>query len=273
MNFPELRIQNSYKADILKYLNQISHLGNGPTIGLEKLSAPFRRLLALCPCLYSQIGIKVTPSAIVHLCEITLSAPIDSSNVNDAFEIQHPDKPERPYLYPPAVSGADGGSIMEELCSETLNNHDIPLATIDKDKWPAWRSRCHINLNSGRYRDLKLYGDILVPAAPHNILISVKSQAARERFVVSGNRLESVGFGFFNEPNEFWTANRMNLLKRWGFSAVYMPVETLEKIMDHLSSKGTSDQAININGNPLYRPLEDFGKDIFRVAGRLSIDL
>lgn len=160
---------------------------------------------------------------------------------------------------------------MEALCSEVLTNHGVPHMEVGHDGWPAWVSNSHVSLNGGKLKDLKLYGDILVPAAPHNILISVKSEAARERFVVSGNRLESVGFGFFNDASEFWTTSRMNLLKRWGFSAVYMPKKTLDEIQHHLIEKGTTTHAININGRPLYRDLIQFGDDIASVAGKMSM--
>jgi hypothetical protein len=113
----------------------------------------------------------------------------------------------------------------------------------------------------------------LIPAAPHNILISVKSVKARERFLVSGNRLESVGFGFFNQPSEFWSISRMKLFKRWGFVAVYMPQATLTSVSAFLHANGRTDYAININGKPLYRPLSDFTTDMRHVAGRVTLAL
>jgi hypothetical protein len=85
--------------------------------------------------------------------------------------------------------------------------------------------------------------------------------------------LESVGFGFFTQPEEFWTSTRMNLLKRWGFLAIYMPTSTLKLIEAHLSGTGTSSDAININGRPLFRSLSAFGTEMHSVAGKLSIRL
>jgi hypothetical protein len=143
--------------------------------------------------------------------------------------------------------------------------------TTGDDGWPEWRSPSHLSLNAGKMTPLKMYGDILIPAAPHNLLISVKSVAARERFLVSGNRLESVGFGFFDDPSEFWSVSRMNLFKRWGFTAIYMPRDTRVAIEDHLISAGNSSFAINVNGRPLYRALDDFGSDMRKVAGRSSL--
>ena len=235
--------------------------------------ACFGRILELAPCLYAQVDRKISARGVVHLCELTLGTSIVSANVFGAFQIQHPSVASQPFAYPPRVPGAGGGDIMEALCAEVLANHGLPAMKLDTDGWPVWSSRAHLSLNGGKMNPLKLYGDILLPAAPHNILVSVKSEAARERFIVSGNRLESIGFGFFNEADEFWTVNRMNLLKRWGFVAVYMPQKTLTEIADELSKRSHSQYAININGRPLYRPLESFGADMARVAGRLTIDL
>lgn len=162
---------------------------------------------------------------------------------------------------------------MEALCGEVLSNHGVPHMSLDGEGWPEWASVSHVSLNKGKFSDLKLYGDFLIPSAPHNLLISVKSEAARERLIVSGNRLESVAFGFFNDPSEFWTENRMLLLKRWGFVAVYMPTNTLLSLNAELDSTGRAPQAININGRPLFRDLSAFGADMARVAGRVTFAL
>lgn len=236
-------------------------------------TAYFGRILALCPCLYAQIDVKVSAPAIVHLCEVTIGARIDSTNVYQAFQIQHPNLPGTPFLHPPRVNEAGGGDIMEALCAEVLTNHGLPPMKLRPDGWPEWESKAHLSLNEGKMHMLKLYGDLLIPAAPHNILVSVKSEAARERFVVSGNRLESVGFGFFNSAAEFWTSNRMNLLKRWGFIAIYMPQTTLDQINARLAAASRESESVNINGRQLYRPLEMFGPDMVRVAGRVTMDL
>lgn len=244
----------------------------GVAANLQLLNrAAFNRLLELCPCLYAQLDVSITARGIVHLCEVTLKRPIDSSNVYTAFQIQHPNINAQSFTHHPVINGASGGDIMEALCSEVLTNHGVLHMELDDSGWPKWDSGRHLSLNIGKMRDLKLYGDILIPAAPHNILISVKSEAARERFVVSGNRLESIGFGFFNDPSEFWTTSRMNLLKRWGFTAIYMPTSTFSNILAHLKSENTEAHAININGHPLYRDLADFGGDIARVAGKISM--
>lgn len=271
---PSLKIRLADRARILAALNTCGDLGTFGAVPQDVLgTAAFRRVLTAAPCLYSQLPVKVTARAVVHLCEITLGCDIVSSNVYEAFKIQHPTRNHVSFTYPPLNSGAAGGDIMEALCSEVLENHGIPHMILDGDGWPAWDSKSHVSLNTGKMRPLKLYGDILIPCAPHNLLVSVKSEAARERFVVSGNRLESVGFGFFSDANEFWTSSRMNLLKRWGFVAVYMPEETLREIQDHLRQAGTESDAININGRPLFRALSEFGGDMCRVAGRLSMTI
>jgi hypothetical protein len=270
LELPELRIGSAAKVALKALLSQCGQLGaRALPLPVGNISAPLIRVLRKCPCLYTQLDLKVTAAAVVHLCEVTLGAKITSSNVYQAFQVQHPGIKTPAFLHPPAKEGASGGDIMELLCSEVLQNSGVTLVGEGKD-WPEWNAKCHISLNRGKMRPLKLYGDILVPCAPHNLLISVKSEAARERFVVSGNRLESVGFGFFSQPDEFWTKGRMSMLKRWGFVAVYMPKHTLEKVLERIASSGLTADSFNINGKPLYRPLEDFGSDIERVAGKLS---
>lgn len=237
------------------------------------VSRRFRCVLELCPCLYAQLPVRVSAKAVVHLCEVTLGTRIVSSNVVQAFEIQHPKRPDTPFRHPPRQAGAGGGEVMEALCGEVLKNHGVPHMALDDHGWPQWGASAHVSLNRGKFRRLKLYGDFLVPSAPHNLLISVKSEAARERLVLSGNRLESVGFGFFSAADEFWSEERLNLLKRWGFVAIYMPTNTLNRLNDELNRTGRRRLATNINGGDLFRDLTSFGGDMARVAGRVSFDL
>ena len=117
---------------------------------------------------------------------------------------------------------------------------------------------------------LKALGDILIPCAPTNLVISVKSEAARERLLYSANSIEGIGFGFFSQADEFWTVSRMSLYKRMGFSAIYMPKNTYDLVSAHLREENTERHAVNINGSNLYRPLDRFGDDICRVVGRSS---
>lgn len=119
-------------------------------------------------------------------------------------------------------------------------------------------------------QSLQALGDILIPCAPTNLVISVKSEVARERLLYSANSIEGIGFGFFKEPQEFWTSSRMSLYKRMGFTAIYMPDATFDQVMTKVAADGNSRHAININGTPLYRPLSVFGDDMARVVGRSS---
>lgn len=144
---------------------------------------------------------------------------------------------------------------------------------LDEDRWPIWTMPGHVLLNEGKMNSLRAFGDILIPCAPTNLVISVKSEAARERLLYSSNAIEGIGFGFFNEPSEFWTESRMALYKRMGFSVIYMPDETHTDVLNHVKDKEAEKHAVNINGTDLYRPLSIFGDDMRRIIGRSSMDL
>lgn len=234
--------------------------------------AALERLLNAAPCLFNQLDERTYPRAVVHFCELTLNAPIDASNVAAAYKIQHPSKGP-PFSPGPLVPSTSAGAVMEQLCSEVLENEGIPLMLNDQDGWPIWKMPGHVSLNVGQPHRWKALGDILVPCAPTNLVISVKTEAARERLLYSSNSIEGVGFGFFDNPSEFWTPRRMTLLKRMGFSAVYMPDDTYHAVQHHLQLHGTTVHDINISGRPLYRGLSTFGVDMRRVVGRSSDDL
>lgn len=269
-----MNVRHAARADLLTNLGEArENLGKNIWKGQQGVGTALNRLLESCPCLYTQIPAKASARATVHLCEVTLRERIDSENVAVAFEIQNPKDPSHSFSYPPLEPCTDGGGIMEALCSEVLTNHGVPAMELADDGWPRWGSPCHLSLNKGKAARIKLYGDILIPCLPHNILISVKSVAARERLMVSGNRLESIGFGFFSDPAEFWGPSRIALYRRWGFTAIYMPASTVNRVLARLEREGMSHKAININGNPLYRPLAVFGEDMRRIAGRVAFDL
>jgi hypothetical protein len=227
-----------------------------------------KTLLRLCPCLYNQIDIAASPRGAVHFCEMTLGVPINSGNVYAAFLAQHPRTGG--FSIPVLKSAKEGGTVMEMLCSEVLTNEGIPAMPLKSDGWPEWDMPGHALLNEGGMNALRAFGDILIPCAPTNLVISVKSEAARERLLYSANSIEGVGFGFFNQPSEFWTVSRMTLYKRMGFSAIYMPDVTYDAIMAHLAAEGSEAHAVNVNGSRLYRPLSVFGADMRRVVGRSS---
>jgi hypothetical protein len=229
------------------------------------------RLLRLCPCLFNQIEKPASAEAIVHLCEISLGTNITAANVYAAFLVQYPKK--ETFKFPPLVGSVIGGTIMEMLCSEVLQNEQIPRMSLNDEGWPNWQAPGHMLLNQGKMRELQALGDILIPCAPTNLLISVKTEAARERLLYSANSIEGIGFGFFKEPDEFWTKSRMLLFKRMGFSAIYLPDTTHTAIQDTLAEREHQMFAVNLNGTQLYRPLTTFGADMRRVVGRSSFDL
>jgi hypothetical protein len=231
-------------------------------------AAAIGRLLRLCPCLFNQVDLAPTARAIVHFCELTLGERITAENVHRAFLIQHPRAPG--FNPAPLRECARGGTVMEFLCSEVLTSAGIPAMQPNADGWPEWRMPGHVLLNEGRMQTLQALGDILIPCAPTNLVISVKSEVARERLLYSANSIEGIGFGFFKEPEEFWTASRMALYKRMGFTAIYMPDATCDAVMERVIRDANERHAVNINGTSLYRPLSAFGQDMVRVVGRSS---
>lgn len=274
VNHPSVRAQARDRDDLLARLNTLgaprtpSVRAAAPTGNLALLT----RLLKLCPCLYNQIDTRCSPAGVVHLCEVTLRASISSANVAAAFDIQHPTLGP-PFAFEPSQACTNGGGVMESLCSEVLNNEGIPAMDFDEDGWPIWQMPGHILLNQGEMISVKAFGDILIPVAPSNIIISVKSQAARERLLYSANMIEGVGFGFFDQPREFWTKSRMNLYKRMGFTAIYLPDGTHANLMAHIHQEHIESFAVNINGKDLYRPLSQFGIDMRAVVGKTSLEL
>ena len=251
------------------------HFGGPPTNpGVPRLLPPSvpakvnARLMLLCPCLFNQVDKPSTPRAVVHFCELTLGGPVTSANVYQAFMIQHPGAPG--FNPGPLSACARGGTVMELLCSEVLASAGIPAMRPGPDKWPEWQMPGHILLNEGKMQALQALGDILIPCAPTNLVISVKSEVARERLLYSANSIEGIGFGFFKEPQEFWTASRMSLYKRMGFTAIYMPDHTFDLVIHKVNADQNERHAINVNGTALYRPLTIFGDDMRRVVGRSS---
>lgn len=274
VDLPTMKVKSADKAALVAVLDK--HFGKlaSPAVPKPKpiaIDAVVDRLLRHCPCLFNQLQLAATPEAVVHLCEITLGKKITSSNVYDAFLVQYPKK--ETYKYPPLEPCVSGGAVMEMLCSEVLVNEQIPRMEVDGNGWPIWQVPGHILLNQNKMRELQALGDILIPCAPTNLLISVKTEAARERLLYSANSIEGIGFGFFKEPKEFWTRSRMLLFKRMGFSAIYLPDKTHAAIFKELKERKHELLAVNLNGTSLYRPLSTFGDDMRRVVGRSSFDL
>jgi hypothetical protein len=273
VNTPELKVRTGEKPALLAALNASFSVppSDPPTARPAPTAnaALLGRLLALCPCLYNQIDEPLTARGVVHFCELSLRAPINAANVHQAFLAQHPRAPA--FNPNPIRQCTDGGAIMEMLCSEVLNSAGIPEMTLDADRWPVWQMPGHVLMNQGKMSALRALGDIMVPCAPTNLVISVKSEAARERLLYSANSIEGIGFGFFTDASEFWTVSRMSLFKRMGFSAIYMPDTTHAVVINHLRAEGTERHAVNINGTELYRPLTIFADDMQRVVGRSSM--
>lgn len=270
---PELLLRPALQPAAAAWMDQ--HFGGPPTTpGTPRTFPPgvpktvLVRLTQVCPCLFNQVDRTPSARGVVHFCELTLGARITAANVHQAFLIQHPSAPG--FNPGPLREAASGGAVMEMLCSEVLESAGIPAMKPGQDLWPIWQMPGHVLMNEGRMQSLQALGDILIPCAPTNLVISVKSEAARERLLYSANSIEGIGFGFFKEPDEFWTASRMSLYKRMGFTAIYMPDATCAAVLQRVAADGHERHAVNINGSALYRPLSDFADDMVRVVGRSS---
>ena len=270
---PRVKVMAGEKAGLLAQLVALSLnvIGNPYAFQVQNRNL-LDRLMKWLPCLYTQINEPTSAESIVHLCEITLGARINSANVYDAFRIQNPSDVARTFSISAQNHRGVPGNISEALCSEVLTNEGLPRLDLDAHGWPVL-GRGHINLNKGKMRDVKAFGDILIPCAPSNIIISVKTQAAKERLLYSANMIEGVGFGFFNDPKEFWTPSRMNLFKRMGFTVIYLPDPVHAAIIAELSQKGISSLATNVNGKDLYRPISRFGIEMVHIAGKHTLHL
>ncbi|MHA1613597.1 MAG: hypothetical protein ACTSYJ_02060 [Candidatus Thorarchaeota archaeon] len=269
---PNRAISERYRLQLLECLTECNDNFNEHVEIECGNKALVKRLFQTCPCLYAQNNRSVEYRSIVHFSEISLNNRITSVNVYDAYRTQHDRFPDYPMDAKPlgerSRSGAAAGKIMEAFCEEVLSNHGIPAMTLNQDNWPTWDIPAYINLTKGNLKELGFLGDFLIPAAPSNLLISVKTEKARERLLASGFGLPVVGFGFFSEPNEFWSKERMLSYRMTGFTAIYMPENTYRGIIEHLEENGIKDQNCNQFQRELYRPLTKFGDDIVRVTGK-----
>lgn len=284
VNSPELNARVIDRPGLLASLNANFNLA--PTNPATRAPAPttvtalMKRLVDICPCLVNQTDVtavrdvRVQAQHIVHLCELTLGGAITSENVEAAFQVQHPGHGPN-WAFPPAGAvSAEVGSIMEMLCSEVLANSGLPVMPFDSDGWPEWNMPGHILLNYKKMNDLKALGDVLIPCAPTNLIVSVKAVKARERLLYSANSIEGIGFGFFDQASEFSSKRRIQLFKRMGFSAIYMPQATLDEIAVRIANRGEQIGNVqNIYGSALYRSLTDFGEDMRRIVGKSAFDL
>jgi hypothetical protein len=109
----------------------------------------------------------------------------------------------------------------------------------------------------------KWVGDFYLLGEPFNIIVSVKSFAAKERLLASGsgNLLSpTVGWGLFTRPQEFSYARLVSYAYR-GFAAIYAPAALIQA----LPAEATA--FTNINGHPLMRDLAAFVADIQHTMG------
>ncbi len=109
----------------------------------------------------------------------------------------------------------------------------------------------------------KWVGDFYLLGEPFNIIVSVKSFAARERLLASGsgNLLSpTVGWGLFNQPAEF-SYDRLVSYAYRGFNAIYAPAALIQALPANVMA------FTNINGNPLMRDLAALVGDIQHIMG------
>ena len=253
----DLKCRPQDRSPLLQDLRSLGPLGTVATLQTVDNFALIERLCERCPCLYTQVAgmrkrrMKQIPGrGVVHLSEITLGAPLNPINLEQAFDIQHPHTPSS-FLHTPARATTNAGGVTEAFCVEVLLADGFKCSNSETSGWiiPSF-----INLNRRPFHTLSSFGDVLIPAAPSNIIVSCKTVTARERLLNSGIRVDTVGFGFFGTPAEFWSAEKPNIMRRFGFTAVYMPSPTLSAIRAHVDQQ----MPLNVNGSELYRPLTDF---------------
>lgn len=148
------------------------------------------------------------------------------------------------------------GSISEKLLAKALGN------LVDEQ-----------NLFQITRDDIKSYGDFVLLGLPNNLWFSVKSGFARERLLASGFANDLIGVGFFQDPNEFMSLNKVRNFKKVGFLAIYLPNSPVTEEQE-LTNTSTYECVINyygldmpqnINGSIFYRPLSELGNDIARL--------
>lgn len=148
------------------------------------------------------------------------------------------------------------GSISEKLLAKALGN------LVDEQ-----------NLFQTTRDDIKSYGDFVLLGLPNNLWFSVKSGFARERLLASGFANDLIGVGFFQDPQEFISLNKVRNFKKVGFLAIYLPDLPVTAAQEHANTSTYDDvmnhygnsMPQNINGTRFYRPLSELGNDISRL--------
>lgn len=170
---------------------------------------------------------------------------------------------------PPDVIYAQIDAIVAHL--QAVNaEHPIPAATTGNISERLCRYGLQAAVdgpNGGAFEQMPDYwkwvGDFYLLGAPFNIIVSVKSFAARERLLASGsgNLLSpTVGWGLFNQPAEFGYDRVFSYAYR-GFSAIYAPTALIQALPANVM------QFTNINGNPLMRDLAALVADVQHMMG------
>ena len=111
-------------------------------------------------------------------------------------------------------------------------------------------------------KNFQWVGDFALLGIPFNVIISVKSFKAKERLLVSGSGSSlapTIGYGWFNDPTEFTSVQRLQAYKLRGFTAIYMPRSTRDAVSRE------AKMFCNLNGKNFLRLIEDFPTDIAEV--------
>jgi|SRR6202167_684042 hypothetical protein len=170
---------------------------------------------------------------------------------------------------PPDVIYAQIDAIVAHL--QAVNaEHPIPAATTGNISERLCRYGLQAAVagpNGGAFEQMPDYwkwvGDFYLLGEPFNIIVSVKSFAARERLLASGsgNLLSpTVGWGLFNQPAEFGYERVFSYAYR-GFSAIYAPTALIQALPANVMA------FTNINGNPLMRDLATLVADVQHMMG------
>jgi len=138
------------------------------------------------------------------------------------------------------------------------------------------------NFLKNNNEDVSCYGDFVLMCLPNNLWISVKSNFAKERLLVSGFGTDIIGVGFFVDSKEFTAGSRVTNHQRAGFLAIYLPdisvdedqirnnTDTYSEVEKHYSDLNTA-MPVNNNGEPFYRKLSDLYKDIQQLLSQQDI--
>lgn len=143
------------------------------------------------------------------------------------------------------------GTISERLCELGLKAAVPNLYKRIGDDW-NWMA------------DFSIYGH------PFNLLISVKSFKAKERLLVSGsgnNLSPTIGWGLFDDYEEWSSENRVRKYLYRSFLAIYIPRDLFNKLPQNVKS------VQNINGKLFIRDASSFISDLRTATVNDAIDI